>query len=68
MMGNDRQAFVGAYVRPEVRNAARDYAASIETSVSQWLSDLLERELKRLGMRLEPEDKGPKLPFEEGGS
>lgn len=65
MMGGDRQAFVGAYVKPEVRDALRGYVLSIDHSVSEWLSNLIERELKELNVPIiDWREKGPKLPFE----
>jgi hypothetical protein len=66
MMGGDRQAFVGAYVKPEVRDALRGYVSSIDHSVSEWLSMLIERELRDLHVPIvDWRDKGPKLPFEK---
>lgn len=67
MMGGDRQAFVGAYVRPEVRDALKGYVKDIDHSVSEWLSNLIERELRDLHVPIIEYDKGPVLPFEEDG-
>lgn len=67
MMGGDRQAFVGAYIRPEVRDALRGYVASIGYSVSEWLSNLIEGELRDLKVPIQKPDLGPELPFEQDG-
>jgi hypothetical protein len=64
MMGGDRQAFVGAYIRPEVRDALKGYVSSIDHSVSEWLSNLIERELRDLRVPIVEIDLGPTLPFE----
>src|SRR5688500_6153746 len=64
MMGGDRQAFIGAYITPEAKDALRGYLNRIDYSMSQWLSDLIERELRTLGVPILEPYKWPELPFD----
>lgn len=63
---SNRSAYIGAHVRPSVKKALGEEASLRDTSVSAYVSDLVEGHLKALGYDLtEPGPEDPRLPFEE---
>lgn len=61
MKNSERSAYIGVHVRPEVRHTLEDVVERLtlpedeskQMTKSRYISDLLERHLRRLGYRLE---------------
>lgn len=57
---SDRTDYIGAHIRPEVKEAIRAHAKSRGESISAWIAQTVEERLVEAGYDLSPKVDGPK--------